>query len=376
MKIAIDVQTMRVPERVGMGSYVANLVSELKRLGGHQYELLAPSPEHDLSSIERFWWDQVRFPRAAAREQVDIIHQPAFSCPIWPSSSTWQVKTSKPARFSRRPKRIVTVHDLIGVHFPENMPLGSRLFFSKWMPYTYRFADAIICDSEATKSDLLQALPTQLIGKPVKVVHLAADQAFAPISDKERLQRIKNKYRTGQRFLLHVGTIEPRKNLEFLVRVFGKLLAHQPLCPLNLVITGKKGWYYQGLFELVKELGLVDRVIFTGYVPLNDMPALYSAADLFVFPSQYEGFGLPPLESMQSGTPVIVANNSSLPEVVGEAGLLVATSNLTEWVKAIERLIERPALAKKLAQAGLKRARQFSWHKTAESTLELYNSLQ
>lgn len=367
MKIAIDVQTTRVSERVGMGSYVENLTRELKQRGHHQYRLHAPQTDHDLGSYERFFWDQLRFPIGGIREGVDIIHQPAFSAPLLP-------RLLRPIQ--ARPKVVVTVHDLIVVNFPGTMPFGSRMFFSRWMPFTYRFADAIICDSAATRADLLRYLPDLKDRAVITVVHLAADQRFAPVSHKTKLLAVKGRYRTGDKFILHVGTLEPRKNLPFLVKVFAEVIRHYPMLTHNLVITGKKGWYFEELFELVRRLRIKDRVVFSGYVGDDDLPILYAAADLFLFPSKYEGFGLPPLEAMQSGTPVIVANNSSLPEVVGEAGILLKTSDEAAWVRTVSQVLHDPKLRKKLSGLGLEQARHFSWQKTAEMTENVYELLE
>ncbi len=356
MKVAIDVQTT-VGQKVGMGSYVSNLVRWLKKIDlKNEYRLISPTSASDLNSLRRFFWDQARFPLRSLEARAEIVHQPAFSVPIlFPG------------------KKVVTIHDLIVFHFPKNIPLGSRLYFSRWMTFSYRFADAIIADSNHAKKDIVELL--KFAPEKINVIPLAASETFRPIRDKTLLARIRHRYQTGDQFILHVGTLEPRKNLEFLVRVFADCVRNRPTLAHNLVIAGKAGWYFENLFELTERLGLSDRVRFTGYVRELDLPTLYSAAELFVFPSLYEGFGLPPLEAMASGTPVLVSNNSSLPEVVGRAGLLVETNNRTVWQKAVEGLLLNRSLRAKMTEAGLKQAARFSWQKTAEKTVDVYSAV-
>lgn len=355
MRIAIDVQTT-LGQKSGFGFYVKNLTESLKKVDQeNQYILISPDSAKDLSTAKRLVWDQLTFPEIARKNQVNILHQPCFSAPIF-----------------YRGKVIITIHDLISHFFPQNMPTGSRLYFSKWMPLTYRRAQKIIAISENTKKDIIKLL--KVPEHKIKVIHSAAGQAFKPISDIKKIAEVKTKYQTGERFILDVGTLEPRKNLPFLVRAFDLALREGKISH-NLVLTGKKGWYYDNLFTLIKELRLENRIILPGYVPDEDLPALYNAADLFCFPSLYEGFGFPPLEALGCGTPVIASNNSSIPEVVGEAGLLLPIDNEAVWAKAILRILQNSNLQKKMSQKGLDQAKKFSWDKTARETIKVYEEV-
>lgn len=357
MKIAIDVETTNV-EKVGHGIYVWNLVRELQKLGQHQYLLLAPSREKQsrlgLRTPQRFLWDLFVFPWRAWRSGATLLHQPAFSVPIFFPG-----------------KRVVTVHDLIPIYFGKDISLPSRLFLGKWVPFTFRFADHLIAISEATKQDLIATL--RVPEEKITVIPEAADEHYHPVTDKRKLRAVQRQYGLRTPYLLHIGTINPRKNLEFLVRVFAKLSQEFP--DLQLVITGKKGWYYEGLFRLVDELKLNDRVVFTGYIKEENKPALLSGASVYTFPSVYEGFGLPALEAMACGTPVVASNTSSIPEVTGKAALLVSPHDEQGWIEAIRRILTDKKLAGRLRKEGLLQAKKFSWRKAAEETLRVYEKV-
>lgn len=354
MKIAIDTQTV-LGQRSGFGFYVKNLVETLEKID-HQNQYLKISPGHDrdFHTVQRFIWDQFVFPKVAKKADVDILHQPCFSAPVF-----------------YRGKKIVTVHDIIPLKFPGNLPLASRLFYSRWMTYTYNYADYIIADSECTKKDIIKHL--KIPAEKIRVIHLAVSNAFRPTSSRVELEKVKQKYRTGDKYFIHTGTIEPRKNLPFLVKAY--FLAVKAGIEENLVIVGKRGWYYEDLFKLVKETHLDDRVIFTGYAADSEIPQLYSGATALVFPSLYEGFGFPPLEAASCGTPVISSNTSSLPEVLDKAGILLAPQDEKRWAKAMLNVATDRKLAESLRIAGLAQAKKFSWEATAKKTIEVYEEV-
>ena len=355
MKIAIDIQTT-LGQKTGFGFYVKNLTENLKKIDPeNEYVLISPESQKDFSTPQRFIWDQFRYPKIAKRQKVDILHQPCFSAPI-----------------TYKGKIVVTVHDLISMHFPKNLPFASRMFYSRWMPFSYRKADKIIAISEDTKKDIMARL--NISEDKIRVIHSAVSDNFKPIRDEKILKDVKLKYHTGDKFILDVGTLEPRKNLPFLVKAFCAAI-QDPEITHNLVLSGKKGWYYEDLFLLVKELKLEKRVIFAGYVSEEDLPALYCAADLFVFPSLYEGFGFPPLEAMASGTPVVSSNTSSLPEVIGEAGVILAPENENIWAENIIKILKNDNLSRDLIEKGLIQAKKFSWEKTARETIEVYREV-
>lgn len=353
-KIGIDIQTT-LGQKTGFGFYVSNLTKALKKVDKkNKYVFLKPETEKDFSAPQRFWWDQNVLPKLATEAKVDLLHQPAFSAPI---------------RFSG--KIVITVHDVIAVLFGQDIPFYSRQYFARWMPFTYRFADKIICVSEHTKKDLIQQI--KINEEKMVVIPEAAGDQFKPVADKKKIDKILDKYYISGRFILHMGTLNPRKNLEFLIKVFNRV--HKLMPDVKLVIAGKKGWHYENLFDTVRHLGLEKFVIFTGYIDDDEAPYLYSAADVYTFPSIYEGFGLPPLEAMSCGTPVVASNTSSIPEVVGDAGILLNPTDVESWVKALLRLLRDDNERKEMSAKSLARAKQFSWTKTARKTVEVYEEI-
>ncbi len=265
---------------------------------------------------------------------------------------------------------VITIHDIISLLFPENIPFASRMFYSKWMPFSYRKATQIITISDSTKADIQSIL--KIPEEKITVIPLAVDERFKSPVLKDDVARVKEKLHLPDRYILHVGTLEPRKNLEFLIEAFAKTLEDDKNRDLNLVITGKKGWYFEGLFSKVKKLKLGRKVIFTGYIDEEDKPALCKGARLFAFPSLYEGFGLPPLEAMASGVPVISSNTSSMPEVVGEAGILISPKNKDAWVEAITRVNSDSKLREQMIDKNKIQVARFSWANTAKKTIEVY----
>lgn len=351
--IAIDIQST-FAQKTGIGVYTNSLIHELAEIAPEfHYALIRPRKvTSDFSVPERWWWDQVGFPRAARSANAQLLHQPGFSAPLL-----------------TRGKVVVTVHDSIARLFGSDIPYWSRHYFARWMPLTYQRADHILADSEHTKKDLMREVG--IPAEKITVVYLAAGGEYGKAIEPNKLRAIRHKYHIPGPYLIHLGTLNPRKNLEFLVRVFAVIAKDFP--DLSLVISGKRGWYYDRLFALVGELGLEKRVIFTGYVSDEDKPLLLAGAELCPFPSLYEGFGLPPLEAMASGVPVISSNSSSLPEVIGEAGILLDPKDEAAWVMALRELLTRPVACRKLIEKGLRQAKKFSWSKTARETANVYH---
>ncbi|RME35317.1 MAG: glycosyltransferase family 1 protein [Thermoflexia bacterium] len=269
-------------------------------------------------------------------------------------------------------RTVFTLHDLIFLFYPETHKPLNRWFLTLMMPRFLRAADAVIAVSECTKRDAVRAygIPEEKI----TVIYEGVSPRFRPASP-EAIQAVRAKYRLPERFILYVGTIEPRKNLTALLEAYAALQSRNTQHAARLVIVGKKGWLYGGFFRRLRELGLEERVHFTGYVPDGDLPAIYSAADLFVFPSLYEGFGLPVLEAMACGVPVVCSNTSSLPEVAGDAALLADPTDIRALVAAMERALTDEALRASLRARGLERARQFTWEEAAKRTVEVYHQV-
>lgn len=356
MRVAIDIQTT-LGQPTGFGFYVSNLVSSLRKIKSDvDLITIKPLSSDDLSTPQRFLWDQFTFPKLANREKADILHQPCFSAPL----------------FYKNPV-VITIHDIINILFADNVSLPSRIFYSKWMPLTYKKASRVITISESTKKDIIKTLGIQ--EEKIVVIPLAADKKFMERISREDINKVKTKYNLPEKYILHIGTLEPRKNLGFLIEVFSEVVKDKKTHDWNLVITGKKGWHYRELYQKVKELGLESKVIFTGYFDEADKPALYKGAAVFAFPSLYEGFGLPLLEAMASGVPVISSNASSMPEVVGDAGILISPQDKALWVKSIKKVLSEGKLRDKMRVENKKQAANFSWEKTAKKTAEVYKEV-
>lgn len=354
MKIGIDIQTT-LGEKTGFGFYVENLVKNIKRIDHkNQYVLIRPKSENDLSAGKRFIWDQFQVPRLAKKSQVEILHQPCFSAPIFYSG-----------------KVVVTIHDLIAIRLGKDIPFFSRQYFGRWMPFSYGHADRIICDSQHSKKDIIKFL--RIPENKITVVYLAADETLSINRNKKRISEVKEKYKISGKYLLNLSTINPRKNNKFLIKVFSKIA--KDFRDYQLVITGKLGWYYEGLFKQVERLGLEDKVIFTGYIENSDKKALYNGATIFTFPSIYEGFGFTPLEAMTCGVPVICSNTSSLPEVVGDGGILLSPTDELGWIRHIKEVLTNRVLRRRLVQKGLKQSAKFSWERCAHETISVYEDL-
>jgi len=353
MRIGIDVQST-LGRKTGIGLYTANLLQALRRVAPqHEYVELSWGRTDELRTDQRLWWEQVELPRRARAAQVDLLHLTGFGVPRWHPCPT-----------------LLTVHDLIGLLFPANLPPISRLYWSRWLPRTIRWADQVIADSEHTRRDLIR-----LLGIPaerIEVVYLGVDQAFHPLKDQVALEAVRHKYRLPSAIILYVGTLEPRKGLNTLISAYATLAAD---IPHHLIIAGKRGWYTEPLFRQVKALGLSQRVHFTDYVADEDLPGLYNLADLFVYPSRYEGFGLPPLEAIACGVPVVCSNAASLPEVVGDAALLVPPDDAEALAAAIRRVLDDKALRGEMRARGLEQAGRFTWEKTARRTAGIYGKM-
>ncbi|MBN1217542.1 MAG: glycosyltransferase family 4 protein [Anaerolineae bacterium] len=272
----------------------------------------------------------------------------------------------------RRACTVYTLHDLIFLHFPEYHLPYNRWYLTLTMPLYLKAADIIVTPSEYSRQDAIKyyGLPETKI----KVIYEAPAPTFKPVTDTTTLNRVRQTYNLPQKYILHVATIEPRKNLIRLLEAFQSLLIHWP--DLKLVLVGKKGWLYESFFQRLQSLGLENCVIFPGYVEEADLPTLYQLAEVFAFPSLYEGFGLGPIEAMACGTPVVCSNSSSLPEVVGDAGLLIDPTNTAALAETLRRVLSDAGLRADLSQRGLTQAKKFAWEKAVDELMTVYQSLK
>lgn len=283
---------------------------------------------------------------------ADVYHFPDFTLP--------------PVRAART---VLTIHDLSFLLVPECAETGLRTHLERVVPPSARQASLVTADSENTRNDIATLLDVP--PERISVVYPGVDARFQPTADAQSLERIRAKYGVDFPFILYVGTIEPRKNLGRLLRAYVQLRQERRI-PHRLVIAGGLGWLYGAVLREIEDLASQHEVVFLGRIPDEDLPYLYGLADLFVFPSLYEGFGIPVLEAMASGVPVVCSNTSSLPEVVGDAGVMVPPDDVAALARAIGDLLEDPTRRALLRQRGIERAHRFSWEASARQLLEVY----
>jgi len=257
---------------------------------------------------------------------------------------------------------------------PECYVPGFRSYLEQAVSRAVRRATQILADSESTRYDLIELLDVE--PRRVTVLYPGVEARFRPVRETEVLARVRARYVLPDRFVLGLGTLQPRKNFVGLIEAFAQLLAHSQggVNSIQLVIAGGEGWLAQDVPAAIDRWGLKDRVRIVGFVQDVDLPALYSLASAFAFPVLYEGFGLPVLEAMACGTPVVAADNSSLPEVIGDAGLLVPTNDPAALAAALSAVLGGPTLRDQLVAAGLRQARRFTWAEGALRLLDMYRS--
>jgi glycosyltransferase involved in cell wall biosynthesis len=371
MRVGIDVGPATIT-RTGVGNYCFYLVKHLLRLGPECCELvgfssgLAKVELGDLHGYLRHLhvpvptrvlyksWSLLKSPKVdRLLGGVDVYHATNYFLP--PTHSA---------------RRVVTIHDLAFLAVPELCSPKIVGPFSKGIRGFAHSADAILAYSESTKRDIVRLLG--VAPEKVTVAPLAVDEEFAPLTKETASARLETRYAIRPPFLLFVGTLEPRKNVCGLLKGFARVARD---IPHKLVLVGSLGWNTREIFRVIDHLGLGDRVILPGFVPQCDLPAFYCAANAFVFPTLYEGFGLPLLEALTCGCPVITYNNSSVPEVTGGAALYVEDTGEEALAEAIRRIIEDNELRTRLVAAGREHAGKFSWDACARSTLDVYRRL-
>jgi len=269
---------------------------------------------------------------------------------------------------------VVSIHDLSFEHLPQTFNRRSRTQLRLTVRHSAKRANRILSLSEHTRCDIIETY--RVNASRVAAIPLAAPEHFAPVDDNRELQRVRDNYGIDGDYILSVGSIQPRKNLARLIRAYALLRGDGPTDKLpKLVLAGKCAWLYDETLRTLDETGLKEAVVLTGYVPEADLPALYSGALCFVYPSYFEGFGLPPLEAMKCGAPVIVGNRTSLPEVVGDAALLVDPFDTEAIAAAIKQVLKDSELREQLSLKGRERATAFSWRETARKTLMVYEQV-
>ena len=266
-----------------------------------------------------------------------------------------------------------TVHDMVYRAFPETVRGRTRHMLDLGLVTSMKRADRIVTDSEFSKSEIVKYYPE--FQEKLRVVPCGVDlQRFHPVTDADAIAQVREKYGIGEWYFLYLGTLEPRKNLVRLISAYAQYAKSFDI-PAGLVLAGAKGWLYDEIFARVQELGLSDRVLFTQYIDSADMCALMSGALAFTFPSVYEGFGMPPLEAMACGTPVLVSDAASLPEVTGDTAVIVRAEDTDSITAGLCTLHENAALRERLSREGLSRAQGFTWDRSAELLYQVYQEI-
>jgi glycosyltransferase involved in cell wall biosynthesis len=365
MKIGIDGIVLRGRD-AGTLRYFDELVCGLAEVdNSNEYVIFQTSLRSHWGSLKKNFTfievPHIRFLPPILRQQffrawhstgkLDLLHSPVSVLPL----------------FFRTGKTIMTVFDLTSELYPATAKWTGRLWWKVFGRAGIARADDLIAISESTKHDLCSVL--NIVDERIRVIYPCASAIFRPIASP---QAIAAKYGIPEKYVLYVGTLQRRKNIAALIRAFA-LAKRVGAFEHTLVIAGEFGWHYRDIFQTVEELGLGNQVIFTGYVADEDLPSLYSGADLFVFLSQYEGFGFPVLEAMACGTPVLVSNASSLPEIAGDAGVLVPPNDIERTASEIARLLSDQDLRQVMSLRGLERAELFSRERFTRATLEMYN---
>jgi glycosyltransferase involved in cell wall biosynthesis len=271
--------------------------------------------------------------------------------------------------------RLITIHDMIPLLQPNSFDNSISQYFPKIINSIDRDQDWVICVSESTKNDFCNI--AKMPSERVFVTPLAASNNFYMQTDVDKIQSVRKKYGIPNgKYILALSTLEPRKNTAHLIKCFYQMIEEEKINDVYLVLVGSQGWLYDNIFQTAESKpNLRERVIFTGYLPENELSSIYSGASFFVYPSLYEGFGLPPLEAMQCGTPVIASNTSSLPEVVGDAGILIEPKSEDQLCQAMLHLLTNSTEREKLSKKGLERSQLFSWSQCASDTINIYKKI-
>jgi len=350
MRIGVDMAAT-VGQKSGLGFYVDNVAREIQQLPGDHELVPITSIKKNLNTPKRVAWDQVGLPLSALTKKLDLLWVPAFSAPRFP----------KPI--------VMTAHDIFGVTHPDQFSGVAKRYWTKILPESMRRADHLICISEYTKREIQTHL--NIPEHKMTVVPQAASAHFSLRDDVHNLERSVKKMGVETPFVLSVGTLEPRKNFERLVEAF----VHADRGDAKLVLVGKKGWEYEGIFAKIRKYHLQNTVIYLDYVNEEELVTLYNTCLFFVMPSIYEGFGLPPLEAMACGAPVAVSQNTSLPEVVGEAGIVFDPFDVNSIRERLDLLLTDPERRAKMREASLVQAKRFSWSRTAKESLDIFNKV-
>lgn len=372
MKIGIDSRAANWYRGTGIGTYTYQVINSLNKIDFfNEYLLFMPndtncdikfSNNYKIKNISQDmkgnFWDEVNIPNILKSKDIDLYHVPQNGIGL-PKEKTCPF--------------IITLHDIIPYKMPETVGETYLEIFLRQMPEIIPKCDGIITVSNYSKKDIVEAF--NFPEEKIFVTHLANEDMYIPLDKKQCKNFVKRNYAIEDGYVLYVGGFSPRKNIVGLIQAFSILHHRLKDSNLKLVIAGKQGKSYSLYKKTAEDLHVADKVVFPGFIPLEHMPIFYNACELFVYPSLYEGFGLPPIEAMACGVPIIASNLTSIPEVVGDAGILINPYDVNELCNAIDKVLQDKVLRNTLIAKSLKRSSQFSWLKTAENTLNAFNNI-
>jgi glycosyltransferase involved in cell wall biosynthesis len=379
MRIGIDA-TPLPKEPVGAGTYIIELIRAVttysadyeESIEGLEFFIFAHQSGRKLINIpasprvnwiirsekppmHRLIWEQTMLPILISQLRIDLLHSLHYTRPaILPCAS------------------VVTFHDMTFLLYPHLHSRIKRMFFPLAIRFSAKQSHTLIATSERTRQDSIRLL--NIPAHKIITVLNGISEEFRPISDVAELEKCRRKHGLPEEFILYVGLIEPRKNLPLLLRAYARLVLKRS-CPA-LVIAGRFGWMCEDIARQLEALDLKDKVLFTGYLPAQDLPMVYNLAQIFVYPSLYEGFGFPPLEAMSCGTPVITTSVSAMIDHVGDAGILIPPQDEDALLEAMYRLLGDRELRKNLSIRGRERSANFTWKRTAQETLKVYRRVE
>ncbi|BDR63169.1 glycosyltransferase family 4 protein [Clostridium tetani] len=372
MKIGIDGRAAKWYRGTGIGTYTYQLINYINNVDKiNKYKIFMPSEcnnminFNDNFSISKIssqnqsnsFWDGVNICNPLSKSNLQLYHVPqnGIGLPLEKNCSF-----------------VITLHDVIPYRMPETTSDNYRKIFNETLPKIVSLCDGIITVSNFSKQDIIKAF--NFPEEKIFVTHLASEDIYKPKDKKISKLLIEKHYSIKDDFILYVGGFSPRKNIIGLIEAFSKLISFYKK-DIKLVIAGKKGKSYSLYKKRCEELNIADKVIFSGFIELNHLPYFYSACKLFVYPSFYEGFGLPPIEAMACDCPVITSNTTSIPEVVLDSALLIDPHNIDDLCSSIYEVLVNDALRNSLIKKGSKRASELTWEKTALNTISAYSQI-
>lgn len=371
MKIGIDGRAAKWYRGTGIGTYTYELINSINKIdASNEYLIFFPdtssseikfNPNITLRNItvdkKNNFWEEVNIPNILKNDEIELYHVPQNGVGL---------PMDKKCRF------VITLHDVIPYKMPETVSDRYLRIFNEELPKIVPLCDGIITVSNFSKDDIANTF--NFPRDKIYVTYLSAEDIYRPMYKKACKVIIAEKYGIEDDYILYVGGFSPRKNIKGLIEAFSKFKAHVKM-PIKLVIAGQKGLSYKDYMELVISLELTSEVIFPGFINIDDMPYLYNSAEFLVYPSFYEGFGLPPLEAMACGVPVITSNVTSMPEIFNESSLMINPYDVDELSFNILRCFEDNSLRNKLAASGFELCKKLTWKNTALSTINSYKSI-